>query len=56
MIKDCLESDVHHMTSETLSTLIDFIRDHSFFIPFFRKFFNSLDLNNSGIKNGIKKR
>ena len=24
-LKDCLESDVHHMTSQVLSILIDFI-------------------------------
>ena len=48
---DCLESDLHHMI---LSILIDFIQDRAFFVPFFRLFFNSLNLNNSGTRNGIK--
>ena len=36
IIKDCLESDVHHMTSQILSILIDFIQDRAFFVPFFQ--------------------
>ena len=42
MFKDCLESDVHHMTAQILSILIDFIQDRAFFVPFFRSFFKSL--------------
>ena len=34
-IKECLESDVHHMTSQILSILIDF-KDCTFFVPFFQ--------------------
>ena len=56
IFKDCLESDVHHMTSQILSILIDFIPDHAFFVPFFRPFYTSLSINNSGTKNDIKKR
>ena len=55
MFKDCLETDVHHMTSQALSILIDFIQDCAFFIPFFRSFFKSLNFNNSGAGNNIKK-
>ena len=40
MFKDCLESDVHHMTPQVLSILIDFIPDRAFFVPFFRPFAN----------------
>ena len=40
IIKDYLESDVHHMTSQILSILIDFIQDHAFFVPFFGSFSN----------------
>ena len=36
IIKDCSESDVHHMTSQILSILIDFIQDRAFFVPFSR--------------------
>ena len=36
IVNDCSESDVHHMTSQTLSILIDFIQDRAFFVPFFR--------------------
>ena len=43
------------MTSQILSILIDFIQDRAFFVPFFQQFFKSLDLNNSGAKNDIKK-
>ena len=39
-IKDCLESDVHHMTSRILSILIDFIQDRAFFVPFLGHFTN----------------
>ena len=39
MFKDCLESDVNHMTSQILSILIDFILDRAFFVPFFQLFF-----------------
>ena len=34
MIKDYLESDVHHMTSQILSILSEFIQDRAFFVPF----------------------
>ena len=34
IFKDCLESDVHHMTSQILLILIDFIQDCPFFVPF----------------------
>ena len=44
MFKDCLESDVLHMTSKIVSILIDFIQYRSFFVPFFRSFFNLLTL------------
>ena len=40
VIKDCLESDVLHMTSQILSILIDFIQDRAFFVPFFFRFTN----------------
>ena len=56
IFKDCLESDVHHMTSQILSILIDFILDRAFFVPFFRPFYKSLNINNSGTGNDIKKR
>ena len=56
IVKDCLESDVHHMTSQILSFLIDFIKDRAFFVPFFRSFYKYLNINNSGTKNDIKKR
>ena len=52
---DCLESDLHHMTSQILSILIDFIQDRAFFVPFFRSFYKSLNINNSGTRNDIKK-
>ena len=52
IIKDCLESDVHHMTSQILSILIDFIQDRAFFVPFFRSFYKSLNINNFGTRNG----
>ena len=55
IIKDCLESDVHHMMSQILSILIDFTLDRAFFVPFFQWFFKSLNLNNSRTKNNIKK-
>ena len=35
IIKDCLESDVHHMTSQILLILIDFIQDLALFVPLF---------------------
>ena len=50
------EPDVHHMTSQILSILIDFILDRAFFVPFFRPFCKSLNINNSGTRNDIKKR
>ena len=56
VIKDCLESDVHHLTSQILSILIDFIQDRAFFVPFFLSFYKSLSINNFGTRNGIKKR
>ena len=56
VFKDCFELDVHHMTSQILSILIDFIQDRAFFVPFFRSFLKSLNLNNSGTRNDIKKR
>ena len=40
IFKDCLASDVHHMTSQFLSILIDFIQDGAFFLPFFGRFSN----------------
>ena len=39
-----MESDVHHMTSQILSILIDFIQDRVFFVPFVRSFYKSLTL------------
>ena len=56
MVKDCLESDVHHMTPQILSILIDFIQDRAFFVPFYRSFYKSLNINNSGTRNDIRKR
>ena len=56
VIKDCLESDVHHMTSQILSILIDFIQDRAFFVPFCLSFYKSLNINNFGTRNDIKKR
>ena len=53
MSKDSLESDVHHMTSQILSILIDFIQDHTFFASVFQSFFKSLNLSNSGTRNDI---
>ena len=35
IFKDCLEPDVHHMRSQILSILIDFILDWALFVPFF---------------------
>ena len=55
-IKDCLESDVHHMTSQILSILIDFIQDRAFFVLFFRSFYKSLNITNFGTRKDIKKR
>ena len=40
IFKNCLESDVHHMTSQILSILIDVILDSAFFVPFFGCFSN----------------
>ena len=54
IFKDCLESDVHHMTSQILSILIDFIPDRAFFVPFSRPFCKSLNINNSGTRNDIR--
>ena len=45
--------DVHHLTSQILSILIDFTQTS---VPFLRSFFKSLDLYNSGTRKGIKKR
>ena len=56
LFKDCLESDVHHMTSQILSISIDFIQDRAFFVPFFRSFYKSLNISNFGTRNNIKKR
>ena len=56
MIKDCLESGVHHMTSQILSILIDFIQDRAFFVPFLRQFLKSSNVNNSGTGNDTKER
>ena len=56
IFKDYLESDVHHMTSEILSILIDFIQDRAFFVPFFSSFYKSLNIHNSGTRYDIKKR
>ena len=54
-LKNCLELDVHHMTSQTLSILNDFIQDRPFYASFIQQYFKSLDLNNSRSKNDIKK-
>ena len=45
-IEDCLESDVHHMMSQILLILNDFIQDCTFLYHFL-VVFKSLDLNNS---------
>ena len=55
LFKNCLESDVHHMTSQILSILIDFIQDRAFCVPLFRSFYKSLNINNFGTGNDIKK-
>ena len=39
-MKDCFESDVHHMMSQILSILIDFIQDRAFLIPSLGRFTN----------------
>ena len=44
------------MTSQILLILIDFIQDRAFFVPFFRPFYKSLNINNSGTRNDVKKR
>ena len=51
MFKDCLESDVHHMTSQILSVLIDFIQDGAFFVPFFRSVFKYLKAITDGSRD-----
>ena len=56
IFKDCLESYVHHLTSQILSILIDCIQDGAFFVPFFRLFYKSLNLNSSGTRNDMNKR
>ena len=48
-----LEQDVHHMTSQILSILIDFYPD---LCTIFSIIFPSLDLYNSGMRKDIKKR
>ena len=55
IFKDCLESDVYQMTLQILLILIDFIPDRAFFVPFFRPFCKSLNINNSRTRNDIKK-
>ena len=40
IMKNCSESDVHHMTSQILSILIDFIHNRAFFVPFIGSFSN----------------
>ena len=47
------EPDVHHMTSEILSILIDFYPD---LCTLFQLFSRSLKLYNSGTRKDIKKR
>ena len=42
------------MMSQILLILIDFIQNHTFFVPFFRSFFKSLDLNSSRTNNDNK--
>ena len=57
IFKNCLELDIHHMTSQILSILIDFIHARShIFSAIFRSFFKYLNLNNFGTRNDIKKR
>ena len=56
MFNNCLESDVHHITSQILLIFIDFIQNRAFFVPFFMSFHKSLNINNSGTRNDIKKR
>ena len=36
MFKDCLEPNVHDMTSKILSILIDFTEDRALFVPLFK--------------------
>ena len=44
------------MTSQILSILNDFSQDLAIFVPFFRSFFKSLNLDNSANRNDIMKR
>ena len=55
LFENYLEPDVHHMKSQILSILINVIQDRAV-VPFFRSFFKSLNPNNSGTINHIKKR
>ena len=48
-----LKPDVHHMTSQISSILIDFYPD---LCTIFRSFFQSLNLHNFGTRKDIKKR
>ena len=56
MFKGCLELNVHDMTSQILSILIDFTQDRTVIFSIFLSFFKSLNLNNSGTRRDIKKR
>ena len=56
IFKDCLELDVHDMTSQILSILIDFNEDAQSLVPFFQSFFKSLNLNSFGTRRDIRKR
>ena len=47
------EPDVHHMTSQIFSILIDSTQTS---VPFFPSFSPSLNLHNSGTRKDIKKR
>ena len=55
IIKDCSESYVHHIMSQILSILIDFIQGHPFLVQLFWYFFKSSDLDNSRTQKDIKK-
>ena len=46
-----LKPNVHHMTSQISSVLIDFIQTS---VPFSQTFFKSLNLKNSGTRKDIK--
>ena len=56
IFKDGLEPDVHDMTPQILSILIDFTQDHAaIFCTIFRSFFKTLNPNNPRTRRDIEK-